>query len=320
MANTHTISSDIRAIQIRSAIDEIRNDRASGAAKQTVRAARLLVECARHTPQDLPEIVGALTDAQPTTGPIFNLAALALHSPDVPAVCHDFLDAMERNAARVAERAAALVSDGDTVMTHSFSSTILTALREVSWGGRRLSVICPESRPICEGIAMAASLGMSGIPVSLIADAAMHHVLPEVQLVLVGADAASPRGIFNKTGTSLLALAARELGVRVYALCSSDKFLPRSYNPPKEALKDPRELLERDLPHVTVANYHFDVTPLDYFSGIVTEEGILTPAELRKRFVAKHTPSEPALAVPVEPDAARAALQSQQGPEQVACC
>ena len=315
MQNSHTISSDIRAIQIRSAIDEIRNDRASGAAKQTVRAAKLLVECARHTPEDLPEIARALTEAQPTTGPIYNLAALALHSPDVPAACHDFLDSMERNAARVAERAAAMVSDGETVMTHSFSSTILTALREVSWGGKRLSVICPESRPICEGIAMAASLGMSGIPVSVIADAAMHLILPEVQLVMVGADAASPRGIFNKTGTSLLALAARELGVRVYALCSSDKFLPRSYNPPKETLKDPRELLERDLPHVTVANYHFDVTPLDYFTGIVTEEGILTPAELRKR-LSKRTPVEPVLEVPMEPqDTARTALS-----DQVACC
>ncbi len=319
MPNSHTISSDIRAIQIRSAIDEIRNDRASGAAKQTVRAARLLVECARHTPQDLPEVVRALTDAQPTTGPIYNLAALALHSRDVPALCHDFLDSVERNAARVAERAAAMVSDGDTVMTHSFSSTILTALREVAWGGKRLSVICPESRPICEGVAMAASLGMSGIPVSLIADAAIHHVLPEVQLVLVGADAASPRGIFNKTGTSLLALAARELGVPVYALCSSDKFLSRSYNPPKETLKDPRELLERDLPHVTVANYHFDLTPLHYFSGIVTEEGILTPAELCKGLVSKNTPAEPALAAEPQ-DTDCVALRSQRGPGQVACC
>lgn len=310
MPNAHTISADIRAIQIRTAIDEIRNDRASGAAKQTVRAARLLVECFRHTPEELPEIARALTAAQPATGSIYNLAAMALHSPDVPAVCNEFLDSMERNAARVAEKAAALVSDGDTVMTHSFSSTILTALREVSAGGKRLSVICPESRPICEGIAMAAGLGMSGIPVSLIADAAIHHVLPEAQIVLVGADSASARGIFNKTGTSLLALAARELGVRVYALCSSDKFLPRSYKPPEETLKDPRELLERELPHVTVANYHFDLTPLDYFTGIVTEDAILTPVDLRKRFARVQMPAEPALALPVDiRDTARAALQ-----------
>ena len=168
---------------------------------------------------------------------------------------------------------------------------------------------------------MAASLGMAGIVASVIADAAIYHMLPEVQLVLVGADAASPRGIFNKTGTSLLALAARELGVPVYALCSSEKFLPPSYHPPKETLKDPRELLERDLPHVTVANYHFDVTPLDYFSGIVTEEGILTPAELRQRFASTIAPAEPALAIPMEPQkTSLVAPRSQQGPDQAACC
>jgi translation initiation factor 2B subunit (eIF-2B alpha/beta/delta family) len=296
MSKPKTILSEVHAIALRSGIDEIRNDRASGAIKQTLRAAKLLVDCAQHSPADLPELAGALVAAQPSTGPVYNLAQLALRSPDVPAACREFVESMEHNAARVAEKAAALVSEGTAVMTHSFSSTILTALRQAWWGGKRFSVICPESRPICEGIAMAASLGMAGMVASVIADAAIYRLLPEVQLVLVGADALLPRGIFNKTGTALLALAARELGVPVYALCSSDKFLPRSYDPPPETRKDPRQLLERELPHVTVVNYHFDVTPLDYFSGIVTEERVLTPAEVRERLASTNTPPEPALA------------------------
>jgi translation initiation factor 2B subunit (eIF-2B alpha/beta/delta family) len=313
MRSSNAIASDVRAIQLRSGIDEIRNDRASGAIKQTLRAAALLVECAQYTPEDVPEIARALTAAQPAVGSIVNLAALALRSPDVTAACREFLECMDRSAARVAERAAALISDGTKVMTHSFSSTILSALREAFWQKKRFSAICPESRPICEGIAMAASLGMVGIPVSLIADSAIHHVLSEVQLVLVGADAVSPRGIFNKTGTSLMALAARELGVPVYVLCSSCKFLPRSYDPPPQTPKDSRELLERELPHVTVVNYHFDVTPLDYVSGIVTEDGVLTPAELREKLLrGADASSEPALAGPVKPqDTARAPLEPQ---------
>ena len=163
---------------------------------------------------------------------------------------------------------------------------------------------------------MAASLGVAGIPVSLVADCAIHRALPGVRLVLVGADAASPRGIFNKTGTALLALAARELGVPVYALCSSCKFLPRFYDPPPEIPSDPRELLERELPHITVLNYHFDVTPLDYVSGIVTEEGVLTPAELREKLLGLNAPPEPALAGPVKPGGtALAAPQPERGPQ-----
>ncbi len=299
MANYKTISSEVCAIHIRAGIDEIRNDRASGAVKQTLRASQLLVECAENMPEELPKTACALTAAQPAIGSILNLAALASRAPDVAAACREFLESMERNTARVAERAAALVSNDATVMTHSFSSTILTALRQAWWGGKRFSVICPESRPICEGIAMAASLGMAGVPASLIADSACYRVLSGVQLVLVGADAASPRGIFNKTGTALAALAARELGVPVYVLCPSCKFLPRFYDPPPETPRDPRELLERDLPLVTVVNYHFDVTPLDYVSGIVTEDGVLTPAELRQRLAVADTPRKPSLAGPV---------------------
>ena len=93
-------------------------------------------------------------------------------------------------------------------------------------------------------------------------------------------------------------------------LCSSCKFLPRFYEPPPETLKDPRELLEHDVPHVTVVNYHFDVTPLDYVSGIVTEHGVLTPAELRTMLLLDTAPL--ALPGPVKPeDAAPATLRPQ---------
>jgi translation initiation factor eIF-2B subunit delta len=270
---------------IQARIEEIRRDRASGAAKLAVRAATLLIKCTQESPEEVPAVVRALLDAQPAMGTVFNLGWRVLSSSDVPSTCREFLESMERSTARVAETAAGLIKDGSKVMTHSFSSTILVALREASRQGRRFSVVCPESRPVCEGIAMAASLGMVGIPASVIADAAIFRLLPEVDLVCVGADAVSERGIFNKTGTALLALAARELRKPVYALCSSDKLLPPSYDPPMEAPKDPREILERELPHVTAVNYYFDVTPLDCVCGIVTENGVLTPSEMREKLL-----------------------------------
>jgi len=269
--------------EIQSGIDEIRKERSSGARKVAVRAATLLIRCAQDAAEEVPRLARALMAAQPAMGPVFNLAWRALSSPDVAGACAEFLESMERNTTRVAELAADLVEDGVSAMTHSFSSTVLAAYREASRQGKRFSVICPESRPICEGVAMAASLGMAGIDACVIADAAVYRALPQVGLALVGADAVSPLSIFNKTGTAQLALAAGEFGVRVYALCPSDRFLPRPYEPPPEEPKDPRELLERELPHVSAVNYYFDATPLDYFSGFVTEDGILTPAELRDR-------------------------------------
>ncbi len=263
-------------------LDEIRKDRASGAARLAVRAATLLVEYDESWPGDIPEIANALIEAQPAMAPIYNLVQRVLVCSDVKTACTEFLESMERSAVRVAEIAATLIEDGMTVMTHSFSSTVLAAFREAHQSGKSFTVICPESRPVCEGIALAASLGMGGIDASVIADGAVYRLLPEVQLVCVGADAIFLRGISNKTGTALMALAARELGVPFYVLCSSDKFLPASYSPPPEAPKNPAEILDRELPQVTAINYYFDLTPLSYVSGIVTESGILAPDELKR--------------------------------------
>jgi translation initiation factor eIF-2B subunit delta len=264
-------------------LDEIRKDRASGAARLTVRAATLLVEYSHLGREQIREIGEALIEAQPAMAPIYSLVHRVLGSGDTTAACTEFLDAMEQGGARVAQIAASLLEDGAVVMTHSFSSTVLAACREGRQEGKRFTVICPESRPVCEGIALAASLGMDGINASVITDAAIFRLLPGVNLVWVGADAISPRGISNKTGTALMALAAREKGVPFYVLCSSDKFLPASYSPPPEEPKSPREILERDLPQVTAINYYFDLTPLDLVTGVVTETGILTPGELQKK-------------------------------------
>lgn len=263
-------------------LNEIRKDRASGAARLAVRAATLLVEYADAAPGDIPEIANALIEAQPAMAPIYNLARRALVSPDVKTACTEFLDSMEHSAASVAEIAATLIEDGMMVMTHSFSSTVLASFREAHQSSKDFTVICPESRPVCEGVALAASLGMSGVSASVITDAAIYRLLPGVQMVWVGADSISLRGISNKTGTALMALAARELGVPFYVLCSSDKFLPASYSPPSEAPKSPEEILERQLPHVTAVNYYFDLTPLACVSAIVTESGILAPDELKR--------------------------------------
>lgn len=261
-------------------IEAIRKDRASGAARLAVRAAAMLVECSQASPEHVGELAHELSAAQPAMGPMFNLTRRVLACSDVPAACHEFLESMERVAEQVAANAAALIQDGMTLMTHSFSSTVLAACREAYRNGRRFSVICPESRPVCEGVALAVGLGSGGIQASVITDAAIYRCLPGAQLVCVGADAISQRGVFNKTGTSLLAMAAHERGVPVYVLCGSDKFLPASYDPPPEEPKNPAEILDLELPHITALNYYFDLTPLTYVTGVVTERGILSPAAL----------------------------------------
>jgi translation initiation factor 2B subunit (eIF-2B alpha/beta/delta family) len=262
---------------IRRRIEAIAFDRLSGARELAGRAAATLALTARVQPEDVPQVAQALIEAQPAMAPMVNLARRAMAASDVEAACREFLEEIDRAAARVAALAAGLIRDAMTVLTHSSSATVFGAFRTAREAGRGFAVIATESRPQREGVGMAERVGALGIPVTLIVDAAVYRFLPRAQMAFVGADSVSPRGLVNKTGTSLVALAASKLGVPVYALCGSEKFLPEFYEPPPEQARDRGEILECELPNTTAENYYFDTTPLDYLTGIVTEDGVLRP-------------------------------------------
>jgi len=173
-----------------------------------------------------------------------------------------------------------LVPEGSTILTYSYSSTVLEALRSLKKEGKNFDVICSESRPMLEGVALAEKLGLEGIPVRLTTDAALLGLLSECQMVFVGADSLSDMGLVNKVGTSGLAMAAKERGVDFFTLCGKEKLSPGGrldhiYEP-----KDWRELVPEEMTNVTVINHYFDLTPLKYITGVITEEGIKRPDEI----------------------------------------
>ena len=251
-------------------IESIRNDRRSGARALAEQAAEAL---SLADPASVREVAEALIAAQPAMAPMVNLARRAAAASNVPAACREFLAAMDRAGERIAADAAALIKDGMTVLTHSSSSTVLAAFEHAHAAGTRFSVIVTESRPLLEGVFVAERLGCLGIPVTVIADAAVYRSLTRAQLVFVGADSVSADAVINKTGTALVALAARALGIPIYALCGS----PPAYALPPEPPKNPRELLDRDLPNVTAENYYFETVPLAWFTGLITEDGHRPP-------------------------------------------
>jgi len=141
--------------------------------------------------------------------------------------------------------------------------------------------VCTESRPSYEGRTVAATLAQEGIRTTLITDSAAAHFMGRVNLVMVGADSVSRDGLVNKMGTYAIALAARDQGVPLYALCGTEKLLPIDYPYFRIAPQDPQEVWPEHPQGVEVLNLYFDVTPLRYVSGVVTEQGVLTPGELQ---------------------------------------
>jgi len=288
--------------ETRERIEEIRADNTSGAAALAQRAAEALSGLAEpgeaRCRETLKEQVGraavALVEAQPAMAPIFNLANSLLWRIGavsdleetrgaIRTVCRGFVAGLDAAADRVGSTASALIRDAVTVITHSNSQTVFTALLKAWDEGKRFRVVATESRPVREGVTLAGALARRGIPATLIVDAALLPWVAKADLALVGADAVTVQGAVNKTGTALLALACRETRREIYALCGSEKFLPAECRLPPEAPKDPAEVAPDCEPGVSVSNLYFEVTPLDWLTGVITEDGILRGEELLER-------------------------------------
>lgn len=130
------------------------------------------------------------------------------------------------------------VGRGDAVLTHSLSSTVLRALLSPTAVEKSLKIFVTESRTACEGIAAAKKLVASGLDVTVIPDCAVVAILQRLvsegasPKVVVGADTIFGDGsFFNKTGTHTIALACKELGIRLTVLADSLKIGPTKTAP-----------------------------------------------------------------------------------------
>jgi len=287
------------------ALKAIREDNTSGASELVHRAVQCLIFFSETSKAPSPspfkrelfEFIEKLISIQPTMAPFLNLANTVLmsieHVEDVEAIkeamgeaAKAFLRGLREIPRRIAIHTASLLSGKDGILTHSYSSTVFEAIRFAANAGRDLKVICTESRPALEGVNLAKKLAAEGAKVHLVPDSAAPSLLREADLFLTGGDALSPLGLVNKIGTYGIAIAAKANGVPFYALCGTDKILPQGLG---ERLriepKDPAEVLPTPHPGIEVINRYFDITPTEFLSGVVTEEGVWQGDHLN-RFIA----------------------------------
>lgn len=269
-------------------------DRAHGAAalgREALRAVAQLADtiAAETTPELHAALTGAadrLSAARPSMAPPRALLQRWLNalpdSADTPladarsaAIAHAV--ALRADASTASDHASAHAarllagSRGDlTMITHSYSSCVLGTLERLRDQLER--VIVTESRPLNEGHQVARRLTDHGIAVTLITDAQMGDAVATADAALVGADTLLADGsVVNKSGTQLLALAARACEVPFYVCCES--FKQSDAVAVELESMPPDELGAPDLPHLTVQNRYFDVTPANLVSGWIDEIG-----------------------------------------------
>ncbi len=292
--------------EVISLIEEIRNDKTHGASQLARQAAKVLKVAAEHSQADSveqflveqKEIGQRLMLVRPAMAPVFNIVSRLLSIIAGKSTEMD-LDSIKRLTvsksnevvthslqaiAQIAEYGSGLIADGDKIMTHSYSSTVVAALKTAFTKHRNIKVITTRSGPGRTGERIAQQLGLYGIPLTFIDDVAMGLYISTANKVMVGADRVCADGkVVNGIGTYQLALAAERASIPFYVLCETLKFDPRLRGDEVDLEeKDPSEVVKpgRLPPEVRVKNPYFDITPLKLVSGIVTENGLLTPEEV----------------------------------------
>ncbi len=202
----------------------------------------------------------------------------------------------------IGKNGAALLQDGDTVLTHCNAGSLATVqygtalapIRSAIEMGKSINVIADETRPRLQGARLTAyELQYDKIPVKVISDTSSGLLmrLGKIDKVIVGTDRVTSDAVFNKIGTYLVALAAFDNKIPFYVAA------PTSTLSLQETIEDVT-IEQRDssevgnvlgkvqiVPNgVECLNYAFDITPFRLVSGVITEDGVFTHEELLKKY------------------------------------
>jgi methylthioribose-1-phosphate isomerase len=197
---------------------------------------------------------------------------------------------------RIGEHGAALVQDGDGILTHcnagglataEFGTALAVVFAAVAQG-KRVRVYADETRPLLQGARLTTwELMARGVDVTLLVDGASASAMARgwIDRVIVGADRIARNGdVANKIGTFPLALAARHHGIPFFVAApysTLDLSIATGADIPIEE-RSPDEVTVvggvRVAPEgVPVYNPAFDVTPADLVSAIITDRGVVRP-------------------------------------------
>ena len=187
------------------------------------------------------------------------------------AAIEDVIERVQSGKRDAAAKASELLSDGMTLLTHDYSTTVLEAIESAASDGTHLTVYVTEARPRFLGRRTARTLAeIDRIDVRLCVDSAAGHFLPECDRVLFGMDCIVDGMLYNRVGTLPIAVVANEFGVPVTVVGSSAKVVESGFHfeidqrPESEVMREPAV-------GFAVENPAYDATPVELLDGIVTD-------------------------------------------------
>jgi methylthioribose-1-phosphate isomerase len=196
---------------------------------------------------------------------------------------------------KISLNGAALINDGEQILTHCNTGSLATAglgtalgaIRKAHEQGKKIHVYVDETRPLMQGGRLTAwELSKLGIPYTLICDnmAGMLMAQGRVSKIFVGSDRIARNGDFaNKIGTYSVAVLAQYHKIPFYvaapfttvdASTATGQDIPIEERNAKEVRG---ELAPQDAP---VYNPAFDVTPAELVTGWVLDNGVFNKNQI----------------------------------------
>ena len=199
---------------------------------------------------------------------------------------------------RMADHGASLIGDGDNLLTHCNTGSLVTAgigtalgaIKRAWQQGKDLHVYVDETRPLLQGARLTAwELDRAGIPHTLICDNMAGELMRrgKIDKVMVGADRIARNGdAANKIGTYSLAVLAGYHRLPFYVVapyttvdpaCPGGEVIPIEERAPEEVTgfaAPGQQALDWAPPGSAACNPAFDVTPAELITAIVLDSGV----------------------------------------------
>jgi translation initiation factor eIF-2B subunit delta len=184
-------------------------------------------------------------------------------------------DDIETGKRRAAAAAAETFSDGETFLTHDYSSTVLDAV-ETAAASLDLTAYVTEARPRYLGRKSARSFAtLEAVDTHLITDGACGHFLPDCDRVVIGMDCIVEGTLYNRIGTLPLVVTATHHGVPVTVVGSSAKIIDDFHFENEE--RPATEVMLEPAQGIAVENPAYDATPVDLLTDVVTGDDVRGP-------------------------------------------
>lgn len=252
----------------------------------------------------LKKVIKDLADSRPTARNLFwaleRMQEVAQKGKTVVAIKKDLINEAllihqeQMSTDKYISQYGADLFSGGTVLTHCNAGALATGgfgtalgvIKQAFAENKISQVIATETRPLLQGARLTAfELKKAGIPFTLITDSMAGSFMKQgkIQAVVTGADRIARNGdTANKIGTYSLAALAKLHKIPFYiaapmstvdlSIASGDEIVIEERSADEVTCIKGLRIAPED---IQVANPAFDVTPHEYITAIVTENGVI---------------------------------------------